>query len=84
LALNTYLLEINPGWFGVGTKKDVPKCACYVGHRKECGCHSYVWVLPENRQAFEDFTLRTLRLIGLLTEPNSTAQPEWPKWGGRG
>jgi len=69
LALNDYLLEINPGWLVRGqNKKEVPKCACYVGHHKECGCQCYVWVAPEGRQAFEDFTLRTLRLISLVRQ----------------
>ena len=37
------LAMIQPGWFHVGRKRDVPKDACYVG---KCG-NSYVWVGPE-------------------------------------
>ncbi len=76
MALNDYLLDINPGWFGQGCKRDVPKCACYVGHHKECECDCYVWVLPEARGAFEDFTLRTLYLISLILEPNMSGQTQ--------
>ncbi len=35
--------RIQPGWFSVGRKRDVPKDACYVGRFKDC----YVWVGPD-------------------------------------
>jgi len=76
LEINDYLLEINPGWLCTGCKHDVPKCACYVGHHKECEGKCYVWVGPEGRQAFEDFTLRTLRLISLVQKPGGPSQPQ--------
>lgn len=68
LALNDYLLAIGPGWFGrADNKKDIPHhCVCHVGHHKDCGCNCFVWVTPEGRGAFEDFTLRTLRLITIV------------------
>ena len=69
MALNDYLLEIGPGWINrAECKRDIPKCACYVGHHKECHCDCYIWVGPEGRAALEDFTLRTLRLISLVRQ----------------
>jgi hypothetical protein len=69
LATNDCLLEIHPGWLSRGSKKDVPKCVCYVGHHRECGCDCYVWVLPQYRRDFEEFTLRILRLSSLVLDP---------------
>ncbi len=45
-------------WYGVGGKKDVPKCACYVG------CHgcTYVWVTPEGMNDLALFTMGALDL----------------------
>ena len=69
LALNDYLLEIGPGWLNSGQhKKEIPPCVCYIGHHKECECNCFVWVEPEAHDAFEDFTLRTLRLISLVRQ----------------
>ncbi|MBY0228372.1 MAG: hypothetical protein K2W96_03735 [Gemmataceae bacterium] len=49
-------------WFISGGKKDVPKCACHVGHYCACGCECYVWVLPDRRQVLKEFTLVILAL----------------------
>jgi hypothetical protein len=38
------LPAMGPGWYGVGCKHDVPKCAAYVGR----WCDTYVWVMPEH------------------------------------
>jgi hypothetical protein len=54
------------GWYGVGGKKDVPKCACYVG------CHgcTYVWVTPEGMEGLARFTMGGLDLAtGKLRTP---------------
>jgi hypothetical protein len=40
---------------------DVPKCAIYVGHS---GCY-WVWVCPEGRRDFADFTLAILDIAAL-------------------
>jgi hypothetical protein len=48
------------GWFHVGRKKDVPKCACYCGHY----CDTYVWVMPEG---VEGLTVFTLGVIDIAT-----------------
>src|SRR5262249_35974182 len=47
---------LQPGWFGVGSRKDVPKNACYVGHY----CGTYVWVLPGNLEMLSMLTLAIL------------------------
>ncbi len=73
LALNNYLLDVHPGWLGMGRKHDVPKDACYVGHYRHCGCDCYVWVLPHGRDEFEDFTLRVLRLSTMIMDANTGA-----------
>lgn len=70
------LEKIQPGWVGVAcNKKDVPKCACLVGHYKNCGKCCFVWVLPEGRAAFEDFTLRILKFSSLLKEAQVFTMP---------
>jgi hypothetical protein len=43
-------------------KRDVPKCACYVGHYCGCGCECYIWVAPEQAHILRDFTLIVLSL----------------------
>lgn len=62
MALNEYITQIYPGWVCQGSKKDVPKGACNVGNHKDCHCHCYVWVPGDERDAFEDFVLRSMRL----------------------
>lgn len=54
-------------WYGVGCKKDVPKCACYVGRY----CDTYVWVQPESMDEFTRFTLTVLTLA--TTDPPGPA-----------
>jgi hypothetical protein len=57
------------GWYGVGTKKDVPKDACYVGC---CGC-TYVWVTPGGMNGLATFTMGALDLAtGKLRTPQKT------------
>lgn len=63
-------------WVCTGrTKKDVPKCACYVGHYRNCGCDCYVWVLPEQRATLRDFTLAVLTLAPPERQDSSGASP---------
>jgi hypothetical protein len=45
--------EVPTGWYHVGTKNQVPVCACFVGH---CG-ERYVWVTPEGVADLSRFTL---------------------------
>jgi hypothetical protein len=49
---------IPKGWYNVGCKKDVPACACYVGH---CG-NTYVWVMPEGIDGLTRFTMTVIDL----------------------
>lgn len=70
LSINEYLVEINPGWVHVAARKrDIPKCACYTGHYRGCGCEAYVWIAPQDREQFEEFTLKILRLSTLIFDP---------------
>lgn len=58
--------EPNPfamNWLSAGCKRDVPKCACYVGRYKGCNGECYVWVEPEYAKTFRDFTLLILSLV---------------------
>ncbi len=50
-----------PGWFHVGSKKDVPKNACYVGRYKDC----YVWVTPDGMPGLSRFTVTVLAAVRL-------------------
>jgi hypothetical protein len=65
------LANIQPGWFHVGRKRDVPKDACYVG---KCG-HTYVWVGPEGREELTEFTLTVLKFASLIKETQSLINP---------
>jgi hypothetical protein len=50
-------------WIGCGAKKDVPRCACYVGHYRGCKGDCYVWVMPDRAKTLRDFTLVILSLV---------------------
>lgn len=65
------LREIQPGWFGVGCKKDVPKTACYVGHSGTC----YAWVEADGREALTEFTLTVLKFSSLIKETQTLINP---------
>ncbi|MEO2090742.1 MAG: hypothetical protein ABGY75_14755, partial [Gemmataceae bacterium] len=54
--------RFNAPWFCVGCKKDVPKCACFVGHYSKCGRECYVWVMPEQVGMLREFTQVVLTL----------------------
>jgi hypothetical protein len=49
---------IPKGWYGVGCKKDVPECACYVGHY----CNTYVWVTADGLDGLTRFTMTVVDL----------------------
>ncbi len=65
------LARIEPGWFHVGRKWDVPKDACYVGRHGG----AYVWVGPEGREALTEFTLTVMKLSSLLRETQPLFSP---------
>lgn len=50
-----------PGWFHVGSKKDVPRDACYVG---DWGGR-YVWVAQDGIQDLSRFTVTVLNVVKL-------------------
>src|SRR5262249_25079971 len=51
-------------WFGRGTKHDVPKEACYVGHYGDC----YVWVDPDGLRELSNLTIRLLNFTSISKE----------------
>jgi len=46
------------GWYEIGCEKEVPKCACYVGHY----CDLYVWVRPDGLDGLTRFTMTVIDL----------------------
>jgi hypothetical protein len=73
------------GWFSVGCKKDVPKCACCIGRH----CNTYVWVTPDGLDGLTRFTLTILNLAAASPASSSvvttyeppTGEPPDPKFG---
>jgi hypothetical protein len=53
---------MRPGWYGVGKKHDVPKCACHVQHYN----HTYVWVSGDNLDYLSRLTMAILDLATAL------------------
>jgi hypothetical protein len=53
--------DVPIGWFFIGSKKDVPKNACYVG----CSNDRYVWVMDEGVDGLAEFTLAVLSITQL-------------------
>lgn len=50
-----------PGWFNLGSKRDIPKDACYIGR---CG-DRYAWVTPEGMPGLSRFTVTVLGAVKL-------------------
>jgi hypothetical protein len=65
------LARIQPGWFCVGRRRDVPKSACYVSHSGDC----YAWVNADGREALTEFTLTVLKLSTLIKETQTLINP---------
>jgi hypothetical protein len=65
------LARIEPGWFHVGTKWDVPKDACFVGKSG----HRYTWVEPDGLDSLTEFTLTVLKLSSLIKETQTLINP---------
>jgi hypothetical protein len=55
-----------PGWFQVGSKRDVPKDACYVGQYRD----RYAWVTPAGMPGLARFTVVVLGAVKL--EPGAS------------
>jgi hypothetical protein len=65
------LAEIRPGWFHVGSKRDVPKDACYVGRSGD----RYAWVSPDGIDGLTEFTLTVLKIASLIKETETLISP---------
>lgn len=65
-----YYRAMQPGWYGLGSKKDVPKQACYVGHY----CDRYAWVMPDHVAELSQLTLAILNIA--TTQQAVVADPE--------
>ena len=50
-----------PGWYGLGRKKDVPNCACYVGQSGD----RYAWVTADGMPQLAQFTATILLVLKL-------------------
>jgi hypothetical protein len=70
------LLEIRGGWFGVGSKHEVPHDASYVGKFK----HQYAWVCPRGRKELADFTIKILNFATLIKDETITTVPGGPRF----
>jgi hypothetical protein len=67
------LQEIHGGWVGCSTSKhDIPANACYTSSWRDCGVTRFVWVTPEGRKEFEDFTIKILNLSALIKDVTFT------------
>ena len=72
-----YYKKVYPGWFSVGSKHDVPKEACYVGH---CG-KTYVWVMPNQMPDLSNFTLA---ILDIATYQSAGSRQQAPGTSGYG
>ena len=70
-ALQMDLARIQPGWFHVGKRRDVPGSACYVGRSGDC----YVWVESDGCESLTDFTLTVMKLSTLIKETQTLISP---------
>jgi hypothetical protein len=67
-----FMEAMRPGWYSIGCKHDVPKCAVAVGH---CG-KTYVWVMPEN---LDYLTRLTLAILDIATiQPTAIGEKVTP------
>ncbi len=57
------------GWYGVGTRKDVPKGACHVAHYKG----TWVWVTPDGIDGLTRLTIAVLNIATL--DANAPQEP---------
>lgn len=55
--------DVPRGWFGVGTRRDVPDDARYVARDRD----TFVWVRPDHLADFSRFTLAVLFLVQAKT-----------------
>lgn len=72
-----YYSKVYSSWFSVGSKCDVPKDACYVGH---CG-KTYAWVMPNQTKDLANFTLA---ILDIATYQSSASRQSIPGSAGIG
>lgn len=60
-GVSARLSKLPPTWFKCGRSCDVPKCARYTGHAGK----TWVWVMPEDSEAFAQFSLALLDIASL-------------------
>jgi hypothetical protein len=76
------LLAIHAGWFGTGSKREVPPDACYVGRYKD----RYAWVRRDGLRDLTQFTIAILGFSDLIKERTVLTVPGGPRFtpaGGR-
>jgi uncharacterized membrane protein YgcG len=67
------------GWYCVGQRRDVPRAACYVGHH----CDTYVWVMPDQLEGLNNFTLAILDFYNIGNSGGSNIPQPPPATLGR-
>ena len=72
-----YMPLLQQGWYGVGSKDDVPKRACYVSH---CG-DRYVWVTGDGLAGLSQLSLAILN-VATLEEGGAAASLGAPAYNG--
>lgn len=65
------LMSIHGGWFCVGCKADVPRCACYAGQFHD----RYVWVEPGNTRELAQLTLAVLKISSMIRDRQVVNNP---------
>jgi hypothetical protein len=70
------LREIKGGWFGTGSRRDIPAGACYVGRYRD----RYAWVCPDGVPALSDFTIAILEFSGLIEPRTVFTVPGGPRF----
>jgi hypothetical protein len=58
------LATIPSGWYGTGSKKEIPSDALYVGHFRD----AYCWVCRSGCEDLSEFTLAILNLSSLIKD----------------
>jgi hypothetical protein len=74
-----YSTFLKSNWFEVGTRKQVPKNACFVGH---CG-KTYAWVRPGEEQALAEFTMVILNILTFEAPDREKRQQSPPGISGK-
>jgi hypothetical protein len=75
--------QISSGWFSVGSKKEIPRDACYVGRFRD----RYAWVSADGTKELADFTLKIMDFSTAIKDQTFLTVPGGPRFtpstGGR-